>query len=90
MKYTISILVIGTGAFPIDMLRYSRLYPATSLAVELITESLGTFETIDDFRKSRRIYLYGDRHSGGDLMNAVERFESFGWKAEIRQQELVA
>ena len=60
--------VIGTGRFPIDMLRYDSAYPASSEAVS----TMGA----DDLRRSgalRTVELCSYR------LPTNERWRSFGW-----------
>jgi len=80
MKYYFQITVNGRGAFPIDMLRYSQIYPMTPQDVTNI-EYGGTI--------NRPVTVCMDDKSMGMAMNCIERFASFGWVGEITNEERV-
>jgi len=81
MKYYFQITVNGRGAFPIDMLRYSQVYPRD-------LESVANIENIDNVG-NRRDTVNMDDASFGAAMNCVKRFASFGWVGEITNEERV-
>ena len=81
MKYYFQITVTGRGKFPIDMLRYSQVYPTTPQDVSNIE--------YDGECGSRPVTLSMDNQTMGMAMNCMERFASFNWTAEITREERV-
>lgn len=74
----------GTGRFPIDMLRYSQAYPITTIDAEQIAES----HSASYSPRIKRTIRVGFTGSGGTLLNAIDRFESFGWKSHLPAEEI--
>ena len=74
MRKHFQITVKGRGKFPIDMLRYSQVYPMTPQDVSNI-EYTG--------KTNRPVTLCMDNQTMGMAMNCVERFASFGWVGEV-------
>lgn len=64
--YRIRYRVKGTGEFPIDMLRYSRSSPATSVDSQTIERS---FERLSDAEAEARVAL-----SGGTVVELVKTY----------------
>jgi len=70
-KFPHSFTVNGRGAFPLDMLRYDRAYPADGAAVDAISIALGD----PDACNIRRVTL-----RTSDKRNVTPaRWGSFGW-----------
>ncbi|MGA5726570.1 hypothetical protein ACPCHQ_21800 [Ralstonia thomasii] len=70
--------VIGSGAFPADMLRYDECWPARAedaAAVVLETENLSA-------RQSRRRVRLCSHKS---FAPAIVRWESFGWQVAMNE-----
>ncbi len=80
MRSHFQITVKGRGAFPIDMLRYSQVYPMTPQDVTNIEY---------DGKVNRPVTVCMDNESFCTAMNCVERFASFGWVGEITNEERV-
>lgn len=64
--------VVGTGAFPTDMLRYDAAYPTDHTNVNIAPYR----ETSEYYRVHRSVNLRSPN------MPTVERWRSFGWKVE--------
>lgn len=69
--YETEVTVEGTGAFPIDMLRYDTCYPATEKDANAIRE------TFLDSKGVTRVTL--NRRSVSDREPQYARWQSFGW-----------
>lgn len=69
--------VEGTGAFPIDMLRYDACFPATQeSAVDMV---LTRHEDPDQYRAKRRVRLRSYAVVKANAYPTEDRWKSFGW-----------
>lgn len=82
MKYHFQITVKGRGSFPIDMLRYSQVYPMSPQDVSNIEHRV-------KYNLAREVTVCMDNQTMGTAMNCIERFASFGWVGEITREEIV-
>lgn len=74
MKYRYFTTVVGTMSFPIDMLRYDRVTPATQEDAAMISLSIST-------RDDYRVQVVGEREP------TKERWRTFGWNVtEVRKE----
>lgn len=77
---TTAFTAIGSGIFPIDMLRYDECYPVTSMDANAIAESI---DQDTRYNEVRRIRLRGSMRFGP----TVRRWESFGFTIEDIREE---
>lgn len=71
--------VVGTGPFPLDMLRYDCAWPARTEDVHRV---MATRETDPDlFRRARRVTIYGTHEP------TVARWNSFTWAVYANRHE---
>ena len=80
MKYYFEFKVTGRGEFPWDMLRHSRLFP-------LYTKDAMNLPVDPNRRDPRTIRLGGYGNSTVEADNAMARFASFLWAAELTLEE---
>ena len=78
MRSHFQITVTGRGRFPLDMLRYSQIYPR--LPNDVCAMEPGA-------KEKREVTLSMDNASFGTAMNCIDRFASFGWAGEITNEE---
>lgn len=64
----VSYTVIGSGSFPIDMLRYDQAFPASEYDSGIMAES-----------GNRQVRLNSYSAHAGKLSVSRQRWESFGW-----------
>jgi hypothetical protein len=67
--------VVGSGSFPMDMLRYDRCLPATEVDSNTILRSALESMIVSD-NDSYKVEVYGYGIKGP----TVGRWESFGWR----------
>ena len=71
--------VVGTGQFPIDMLRYDASYPAGS--GHGIEHQNRSFFSDEEWRTPRRVRLH-HRNSFSSWEPTFDRWASFGWHVD--------
>ncbi len=76
MNSHFQITVKGRGTFPLDMLRYSQVYPRDHESVENIEQRA-------QYNAEREVTVCMDNNTMGMAMNCVIRFASFGWTGEV-------
>ena len=70
--YLHSVVVVGSGYFPVDMLRYDHCWPAdTESAMEVVNRDR------DDLKGSRKVRVLCLDRKG--WKPTVDRWRSFGW-----------
>lgn len=71
------IAATGSGQFPIDMLRFAQAWPATQSDSNNIERDPHAFEVGE---VERTVTLLTDQ---SPTPHAMERWDSFGWRAKI-------
>ena len=79
-QYHFKLEVTGRGAFPVDMLRHSRLYPADPTTVNTMESSL---DKVIRLRDPQVYTLFMDHSSHVALDRCVRRFGSFGFDVKV-------
>jgi hypothetical protein len=90
MSY-IRIMARGSGAFPVDMLRFLQAWPATSEDAARLHSSISD-ATLLMGGERREVMLETDSrytNAGVPYSHILARFESFGWSAELVDAGLV-
>lgn len=81
------VTAVGRGTFPLDMLRFGRMFPKdieSTLAMEFSNDALVGYGEKAGPQREATFCLHGSYMQAHAV---VQRFASFGWIAEITHED---